>query len=438
MAASFELPELGENIDSGTVVKVLVTVGQRIEKDQVVLELETDKAVVEVPSAVAGVITELNATEGGTLHVGDVILRVDASQEAPSPEATPQETQPPEEKEATPPPQAPPQAAPVPAAAALAPAPAPEPPPEERRDAAPSRVVASPSTRRFAREIGVNIQHVPPSDASGRVTVDDVKKFSQEINMQGGAPLPSSGAPGQPLPTFERWGTVVRHEMTNIRRRTAERLSTAWQTIPHVTQFDKADTTLLDELRKGYGPRVQEAGGKLTVTAILVKVLAAALKKFPNFNASIDAARNEIIFKEYYNIGVAVDTERGLIVPVIHNVDKMNLTQIAADLSRLAERARSRKISLDEMQGGSITITNLGGIGGTDFTPIINPPEVAIIGVSRARIEPVFIDGEFRPRSIMPLALSYDHRIIDGADAARFLRWVCEALEQPFLLHLEG
>ena len=240
------------------------------------------------------------------------------------------------------------------------------------------------------------------------------------------------------MPDFARWGAVERRAMSTVRRRTAERLGHAWSQIPHVTQFDKADVTGLEELRKRYAKQVEAAGGKLTVTAILAKVAAAALRKFPQFNSTLDFARDEIIYKQYCHIGIAVDTDRGLLVPVLRDVDTKNLTQVCVELTQLAERARTKKTTLDEMQGGCFTISNLGGIGGTGFTPIVNEPEVAILGVSRNAIEPVYISGEFQPRTMLPLSLSYDHRVIDGADGARFLRWVCEAIENPFLVFLEG
>ena len=239
------------------------------------------------------------------------------------------------------------------------------------------------------------------------------------------------------MPDFTRWGGVRREKMQTIRRRTAERLALAWTTIPHVTQHDMADITELEAFRKEYGAQAEQAGGKLTTTAILVKMLAFALKRFPQFNASIDAEAEEIVYKEYYNVGVAVDTERGLLVPVIKNADEKNLVDIAIELGELSERARTRKATLEDMQGSSMTITNLGSIGGVAFTPIINPPEVAILGVSRARMEPVYKDGSFVPRMMLPLSLSYDHRLIDGADAIRFTRWLCTALEKPLLLFLD-
>jgi pyruvate dehydrogenase E2 component (dihydrolipoamide acetyltransferase) len=242
----------------------------------------------------------------------------------------------------------------------------------------------------------------------------------------------------RPMPDFAKWGEVQREPWSNIRRVTSEHLSYSWNTVPHVTQFDKADVTALEELRKKYKDQVVKAGGNLTVTAMLVKVLATALQKFPQFNASIDPDHGEIIYKKYVNVGVAVDTDRGLLVPVIKDVSRKNITQIAVELQQLAEKARDRKLSVEEMSGGSMSLSNLGGIGGTYFTPIVNWPEVAILGVSRGGAEPVWKDGQFVPRQMLPLSLSYDHRLIDGADAIRFLRWVVEAIEQPFLLSLIG
>jgi len=226
--------------------------------------------------------------------------------------------------------------------------------------------------------------------------------------------------------------------MSNVRRKTAEHMSYAWSTVPQVTQYDKANVTTLEELRKRYGKRAEEAGGKLTVTAVALKVAASALNVFPQFAASVDVGRNEIIYKKYFHIGVAVDTDRGLLVPVIRDVNKKNIIELSVQLARAAEKARNKKLTPEDMEGGVFTITNLGGIGGTAFSPIVNAPEVAILGISRASLEPVFVNGAFQPQLILPLSLSYDHRLIDGADAARFLRWVAEALEQPFLLPLQG
>jgi pyruvate dehydrogenase E2 component (dihydrolipoamide acetyltransferase) len=259
----------------------------------------------------------------------------------------------------------------------------------------------------------------------------------------GAAGVPAAGGAvtaraSRPMPDFAKWGEVQREAWSNIRRVTSEHLSYSWNTVPHVTQCDKADVTALEELRKKYKDQVVKAGGNLTVTAMLVKILATALQKFPQFNASIDPDRGEIIYKKYVSVGVAVDTDRGLLVPVIKDANRKNITQIAVELQQLAEKARDRKLTVEEMSGGSMSLSNLGGIGGTYFTPIVNWPEVAILGVSRGSTEPVWKDGQFVPRQMLPLSLSYDHRLIDGADAIRFLRWVVEAIEQPFLLSLIG
>jgi pyruvate dehydrogenase E2 component (dihydrolipoamide acetyltransferase) len=291
--------------------------------------------------------------------------------------------------------------------------------------------------RRTARELGVEIGEVQGTGPNGRISVEDVKAHVKRLVTSGGS---GGGLAAVALPDFTRWGSVERQPMRAVRRKTAEHLSAAWATIPHVTQFDLADITNLEDLRKKYAKQVEAAGGALTVTSIAVKVVAAALRAFPHFNASIDMAAEEIIVKTYVNIGVAVDTDRGLLVPVIRNADQKNIVQLSVELAQLSEKARTRKISLEEMQGGCFSISNLGGIGGTCFTPIVNTPEVAILGISRARMEPVYNkeSGQFVPRFMLPLALSYDHRVIDGADGVRFLRWVAEALEQPFLLALQG
>jgi pyruvate dehydrogenase E2 component (dihydrolipoamide acetyltransferase) len=240
------------------------------------------------------------------------------------------------------------------------------------------------------------------------------------------------------LPDFSRWGKVEKVSLRAVRRKTAEHVSLAWNVVPHVTQFDKADVSELEELRKRFASKAEKAGGKLTMTAIALKVVSSALKAFPQFNASIDMASEEIIYKRYINIGVAVDTERGLLVPVIRDVDKKNIIDLAVELSAVSKKAHDKKLMPQDMEGGTFTITNLGGVGGTSFTPIVNYPEVAILGISRTHEEPVWSNDQFEPRKMLPLSLSYDHRIIDGADAARFLCWIVDALEQPFLLSVQG
>jgi pyruvate dehydrogenase E2 component (dihydrolipoamide acetyltransferase) len=292
--------------------------------------------------------------------------------------------------------------------------------------------------RRLAREVGVDIDEIQGTGPQGRISDEDVKEHTRRLLSDRAARGGGADRPVAPLPDFERWGPVERQPMSNVRRTTAERLSHAWNAIPHVTQCDKADITAMEELRKKYREQVHSAGGNLTVTAMLVKVIATAVRQFPQFNASLDPQAEEIVYKKYVHVGVAVDTERGLLVPVVRNADQKNITQIAIEVHQAAERARARKLTLEDMSGGSITISNLGGVGGTYFTPIVNWPEVAILGVSRGIIEPVWRNGAFEPRQLLPLSLSYDHRAIDGADAMRFLRWVVEAIEQPFLLSLLG
>jgi len=456
----FKIPELGENVASGDVTRVLVNVGDTIAREQPVVELETDKATIEVPSSVAGVVKEIRVKKGDKVKVGAVVLTVDAPSDAagPPPEAPAQAPEPETAQAPAAPPEQPPAApapAPVPAAAAssgptrVVPMPvrsAPEaaaPPTPGRVDGEKRPVAAaSPAVRRLAREIGVDVNAVQGSGPGGRITQEDVKEHARRILSSIGSAGAGGGAivarAGRALPDFQKWGEIDRQPMSNIRRTTAEHLSYAWTTIPHVTQFDKADAGELEELRRQFKEKVAKAGGNLTITAMLVRVLATAVRKFPQFNASIDVERGEIVYKKYVNVGVAVDTDRGLLVPVIRDADTKNIMEIAVELQRLAERARDRKLSLEEMSGGGITISNLGGIGGTYFTPIVNWPEVAILGVSRGATEPAWKDGRWEPRQMLPLSLSYDHRVIDGADAMRFLRWVVEAIEQPFLLSLVG
>jgi len=299
--------------------------------------------------------------------------------------------------------------------------------PEVVKGAAP----AAPSVRRIAREIGVDINEVKGTGPGGRISMDDVKAHSKKLHEERKTDT-GIGIKQKALPDFRKFGAIEKVEMTKIRKVTAEHLSYAWATIPHVTQHDKADITQLEKSRKQYNPEVEKAGGKLTITSILLKIIIAALKDFPQFNSSIDMDSKKIIFKKYFNIGVAVDTEHGLMVPVLKNVDEKNLIELSVEMGELAKKAREKKVSLEDLQGGCFTITNLGGIGGTLFTPVVNSPEVAILGVSRGSYEPIYNEkNEFIPRLMLPLSLSYDHRIIDGADSARFLRFIVEALEQP-------
>jgi pyruvate dehydrogenase E2 component (dihydrolipoamide acetyltransferase) len=425
---TMRVPELGEGVDSVDVVSVFVTVGSSIDVDAPVMEVETEKASVEVPATVAGTITELHVKPGETLSTGDPIVTITPS--APTATAEPPAS---ESPAPTPEPEPAPSAAPAPSPAE--PKPERTAPPKVMTEGPRAVVPAAPTVRRFAREVGVDIATVPGSGPGGRISIDDVKAFAARL-LQRAATSPVGSQPE--LPDFSQWGSVAVEPMSKIRKATAANLTRAAHTIPQVTNNDWADITDLERLRKGYRARVEAAGGKLTVTSILVKVVASALKVFPDLNASVDMENDAIVYKDYVHVGVAVDTEHGLLVPIIRDADRKNITEISVELDDLAARARSRKLKLDEMRGGSFSISNLGGIGGTGFSPIVNWPEVGILGVSRGLLEPRWVDGAFEPRLILPLSLSYDHRLVDGALAARFLRWVAEALEQPMLLALEG
>ena len=458
--ADFKLPELGENIAAGDVVRVLVKPGDTIAKDQPVIELETDKATIEVPSSIAGVVKEVQVKPGQKVKVGQTVLTVEgeggaeakpAAAEPKADEAKPAEAKPsaakasePEtkEKEEEPAEETEPEA-PRPKRGEVvdisrASRSASQPAAAESTASAGSAPPAAPSVRRIARELGVDIRQVNGSGPGGRISVDDVQGFVRQAlaGGGGGSAAPVSPGPQQPLPDFSKFGDIERKPLSNIRRKTAEHLGHAWNVIPHVTNHDKADITALEELRKKYGPQAERAGGKLTVTVVALKILASAIRKYPQFAAAIDMGKGQLVYKKYTHMGVAVDTDRGLLVPVLRDVDKKGIIELSAELAKLSEKARAGKLSLDEMSGGVMTITNLGGIGGVGFTPIVNWPEVAILGISRGSMEPIWNGREFQPRLMLPLSLSYDHRVIDGADAARFLRWVAEAFEQPFVLAL--
>ena len=456
--SEFKLPELGENISQGDLVRLMIAPGTKVSEGQPVMELETDKAVVEVPSSVSGIVKEVKVKEGEKIKVGQVIFTLEGG--APAQAETQRVRNAPVEhvsgqhgarlafqaairaegktEEQALPPDQPQLAAPI----FTMPVQLGKVAGTENRQPIP----AAPHVRRFAREVGVDIYEVKGTGPGGRISEDDVKAHTKALLSAAATAAqapPRAGHFAQPqLPDFAKWGKVERVSMRGVRRKTAEHLAEAWNTIPHVTQHDRADITELEQLRARFAPKAEEAGGKMTVTAIALKVCSAALKVFPQFNASIDIENEEIVYKQYINIGVAADTDRGLLVPVIRDVDKKNIVELAVELSQLSKKARDKKLTPADMEGGTFTITNLGGIGGVGFTPIVNHPEVAILGLSRSRIEPEWIEekdgGKFEPRLILPLSLSYDHRLIDGADAARFLRWIAEAFEQPFLLSVQG
>lgn len=449
MAKVFTLPELGENIKAGDVVKVTVKAGDSVKKDQIVLELETDKAVVEVPSSVEGTVTKVHVKAGEKAQIGQTILTFSGEESSEKPAekkvfsnaAMQPKMEPVKKADLKLAPQSPKIQTDGFAEKSQAPAkviPLME-PAKSGSTVDATHVLSSPSVRKLAREIGIDIGQVAGSGKNDRVTEEDVKRHARKINTEHKPETPTTVmAPRILLPDFAKWGEVERKAMTGVRRKTAETMTLAWSTIPSVTQHDEADITELENLRKQFGERVRAHGGSLTMTVILIKIIASALKVFPQFNASIDMDAQEIIYKKFFHIGVAVDTERGLLVPVIRDVDKKNILKLSIEVGQIAERARNKQTSLEELQGAGFTITNLGGIGGGHFTPIINPPEVAILGVGRYQVKPLLNGKDWQPRKILPLSLTYDHRIIDGADAARFLRWVAEAMNQPFLMDLEG
>ncbi len=419
MALEFKLPELGENIEGGDVVNVLVGVGDVVTEGQPLLEIEAGKASMEIPSPAAGTVSAVHVSQGDTVKVGQLAFTIEAGDAAenaqPEPvekkEEKPAESREPEQPVVVAPPPKKPEPTPQPVAPP-APVPPPAPTPTDKA------VSAAPNVRRLARELGIDIHSVQPSTDGGRISMEDVKAHAKTMIENGGGRRTG------------KQGAVRVEKMSAIRKATMNHMAHCWATIPHVTQQDWADITHLDELRKTFGKKAEAVGAKLTVTAILVKVVASALKAFPNFNCSIDPEKGEIIYKDFYNVGIAVDTDKGLMVPVIRDADQKNMIELSQDLGAIAAKARAGQISLDDLKGGTFTISNLGGIGGTFFTPIVNSPEVAILGVGRAVNE----NGRLK----MPLSLSYDHRIIDGADGARFIRWIVEALEEPLLLSLEG
>jgi pyruvate dehydrogenase E2 component (dihydrolipoamide acetyltransferase) len=493
MIKEIKLPEIAENVDVATVISIQVSEGDSISEDQTIAEMESDKAAFDLPADTAGKVKEIKVKEGDEVKVGQVVITVetddssssDASKEKeqesdekeeksePSSDESKEdknqeseqkgerEEQPDEdkktekEKEEKKAPETEEQEEQKEDKSDSAKASEDE---EEEREEEPSKssekedestsaralgdesasakastdkeVPASPSVRRLAREIGVDINKVEGTGPYDRITTDDVKAYAKDIVKKSGA---EAAEEDYELPDFSKYGEIKREPMDTVRKRTAVNMTTSWQSIPHVFQFDKADVTALEEFREKYAKKIEKKGGKLTVTAILLKIVAKALENFPKFNASLDFKNKEIIFKKYINIGVAVDTERGLLVPVIRDVDQKSISELSVELGEIAEKARNKKIKPDELQGGNFAISNLGGIGGTNFTPIVYRPNVAILGVSRSAIQPVFIDDDFEARLILPLSLSYDHRIIDGAEAARFLRWICESLENPLM-----
>jgi pyruvate dehydrogenase E2 component (dihydrolipoamide acetyltransferase) len=444
MITDVKLPEVSENITSADVVKVLVAVGQAVSKEDPLLEVETEKALFELPSPEAGTISEILVKPGDKVSVGQVLVRLETTLQdservrsegvrrgqVRTEESATQEDRLPELEASSP--------SGLPSvlhSSLLTPHSLPSGSLLTPYSSLLTAPVASPSVRKLARELGVDLSAVRGTGERGRVSREDVKAFAKAALAQR---PPAAGPPGKPLPDFSKWGPVRREPLVGVRRITAESMALSWATVPQVTQYDRADVTELEAFRVKLAQAPALEGVKVTVTVVLLRVVASALKKFPRFNASLDAERGEIVFKEHVHVGVAVDTDRGLLVPVVRDAGRKNVAQLASELAALAEKARSKKLMPEEMEGGTFTVSNLGGIGGAAFSPIVYWPQAAILGVARTEAVPVWRDGQFVPRRVLPLSLSYDHRLIDGADGARFLRWICEALEEPWLLALEG
>ena len=436
MKKEVKIPEIAENVETAIVAGILVSEGDKVTEDQSLVEIETDKATTDLPAPVAGVIAEIKVKEGDEVKVDQVIMIIetkaeeekekepekkdedgekteDKKEENEEEESDTSESEEDddddqeEEKESE--------------------------PEEESKDSKSedqkkdlSDIPASPSVRRLARELDVDLTKIKGTGPGNRITAEDVKSGEKSESKTGQKQVAE-------LPDFSKWGNTNAEDMTTIRKITAKNVSQSWSSVPHVTQFDEADITDIENFRKENAEKFEKQGAKLTLTAILLKIAGFALQKFPRFNASIDTENDKIIYKRYFNIGIAADTPQGLLVPVVQDVNQKSLLQLASKIGELAEKARNKKLSPEEMQGGNFTISNLGGIGGTAFTPIVLPPQVAILGVSRASYKPVYNeDDQPQKRLILPLSLSYDHRVIDGADGARFLRWICDVLENPY------
>jgi len=418
------LPKLGEGAESGTVVNVLVREGDAVTKGQTLIELENEKAVAPIPSTTAGTIAKIRVKEGDKISVGHIIATINETGGAPA-KAAPAAAKAAPARRAQPEPEPKPEAEEEPEAEVAA---------EDGEAESDAAVAAAPSIRKIARELGINLAKVRGSERGGRIVMDDLRAYIQRLQKLAAQPRGGAAAgravPSAPPPEridFSKWGEVTKKAMSPLRKTIARRMVENWNAVPHVTQFDEVDITNLNELRKKFSPAYEKKGAKLTLTPLVIKAVVAALKKHPTFNASIDEAEDEIVLKEYFHIGVAVDTEHGLFVPVIRDADKKSLLELSQQVNALAEKARDRKLSLEEMQGGTFSISNQGGIGGAHFTPIVNKPEVAILGLGRGALKPVVRDGKIEPRLMMPIAISYDHRVIDGGTAARFTVDLLEA-----------
>ena len=421
MVRSFKLPDLGEGVHEGEVLAVHVSVGQEVKEGDIILEIETDKAAVEIPSPFNGRVQEIFVKPGDIVKVGDVMMTFSNGEEADrvdvqKPEKVPSRAAEPEK------------------ALSL---------PETQKTEGP--VPASPATRRLARGLGVDLHQVTPTGTGGVVTADDVRAFAEAGKAVVEAPsagevkpaeAPAVAIPSPILPDFTKWGPVERLPFRSIRRATAKQMVLAWSQIPHVASQDEVDITKLEAFRQKHKAEIEDAGGRLTMTVFALKAVATALKTYPQFNATLDEQAGEIIIKKYFHIGVAANTDKGLIVPVIRDVDRKSIKELAVEMNDLVQRTRARKVSREELLGSTFTITNAGAMGGGYFAPIINFPEVAILGMGQGRLQPAVVDKgdgehEIAPRLIMPIVLCIDHRVLDGADAIKFLKVVVDALQDP-------
>ncbi len=440
------VPDLG-NFKDVAVIEVLVQPGQSVQADAPLLTLETEKATMDVPSPEAGTIEAVHVAAGSRVSTGSLIVTLQAADGAAAPSVP---SAPAREPPAAAAPAQAPATAPVPAPAPVAPAsaapvgtsaslpaledtmrmlPALRMPPSESVEAGFARAYASPSVRHFARELGVDLGRVPGTGRKGRITSEDVKAFVKSVLANGPAAAGQGGTlPRVAVPDFAQFGPIEVKPLSRIQRISGPRLHASWINLPHVTQFDEADITELEQVRQSLKAKAESAGLKLTPLAFVIRACVKALQRFPLFNTSLDAAGENLIYKQYLHVGFAADTPNGLLVPVIRNADRMDIYEIARALGELSEKARAGKLSGTDMQGGCFTVSSLGGIGGTAFTPIINAPEVAILGVSRSSFKPVYRDAAFVPRLMLPLSLSYDHRVIDGANGARFITYLSESL----------
>ena len=414
------VPDIGD-FDKVEIIELLVAVGDTIAAEDSLITVESDKASMEIPSSDGGVIKELKVQIGDYVAEGSVLAIIETSQsagdDAPAAEAKTTQAEPEEKKE---------EPAKAEVAKPAAPAPAPKTSPTANIDEVSfTKAYASPSLRRFARELGVDLGRVQGTGRKNRIVKEDIKGFvKQSMQSGGGTSAPASGtALGvAPMPEvdFSQWGDIETVALSKINKLTGQFLHRNWVTIPHVTQYDEADITEMEAFRKQMGSELERDGVKITPLAFIMKAVVASLKAYPRFNSSLDAGKENLIQKNYYHIGVAVDTPDGLVVPVIRDADSKSLVEISQEIRELAIKARDKKLKPSDMQGGCFSISSLGGIGGTKFTPIINAPEVAILGVSRSKMQPVWNGNEFEPRLMVPLSLSYDHRVIDGAEGARF------------------